>query len=239
MKLKKIVFFYLLFPFIVLGADSSHTIPKLSVRGEATVFKPADQMELTIGVVTQAKETATAVQENNQKMNQVIENLQKIGVNSSDYRTGQFRVQPIYRSLPKETGHSNHQVIDSYEVLNSIQIKTQKLHLADQIINTATRNGANQLDHIEFNLSNPQGYRAEAIQAAMQNALLDAEALAQAAKVRLVQLLDVSLDQQLPNRIYRSLSMDKMSSAETTPVESGNVEVKASVEAIFEIAPNF
>lgn len=220
-------------------ADAPFTLAKLNVRGEAVLEKPADQFELTLGVVTQAKLPDLALQNNNQQMQQVIDSLKTLGFDHEDYQTGHFRIEPVYRVDDKNSDHEEQEqrMIDHYEVVNSIQIKSQKLHLADQVINLATKNGANQIHSINFNLTSPQAYRAEAIEAAVQNAFHDAQVLAQAAHVRLVKLLEISLDQP-QNHFYRSMavSMAKGESSQT-PLEAGTIDVRASVQVVFEIAP--
>jgi uncharacterized protein len=236
MKKLRLVIFSLFFLWIPIWATDQPTIARLNVRGEAVLFKPADQVELTLGVTTQGKETVTALQENNQRMNQVIEALKTIGLDASDYQTGRFNTHPIYQHLSENDKSKTSPLIDYYEVNNSIEIKTQKLDLLDQIINVAVKSGANQLNQIKFDMNNPQAYRTEVIQLAVQNALNDAQTLAQASQVRLVRLLDISLDQS-QNQVYRSFSLAKMESSDSTPIKSGNIEIHAFVQAAFEIAP--
>ena len=56
-------------------ADEFENTPKLVVKGEASIFKPADQMEVSLGVVTAAENSSQALNENNQRMHQIIDNL--------------------------------------------------------------------------------------------------------------------------------------------------------------------
>lgn len=239
MLLKKVYRFSFaacLMAFFFLGKVEAETpdfanTPKLVVRGEGSVFKPADQMRVTLGVVTGAADSSQALNENNQKMQQVISHLKAIGLDASDYRTGRFHVQPIYGKHPDESK------IVSYDATNTILIETQKINLADKIIDAAVKGGANQIQQVNFSLNNPQSYFEGAIQVATENAQLNARALAQAAGVRLGRVLSLSSDQTQsfpPPFIYAR----GMSSQESqTPLEAGNVEVHATVQATFEIAP--
>lgn len=222
------------------GAVDFENTPQLVIKGEASIFKPADQVEVKIGVVTSAENSTQALNENNQRMHQIVNNLQALGFDESDYQTGRFHIQPIYRQPSKEfQGESTK--IDHYEVSNAIQVKTQKLFLADKMIGAAVEGGANQIEQLNFNINNPQAYRAEVIHLATQNALSDAQALANAAAVRLVRVLSLSMDQwqQQPRLSHFSL-MAKAGEANQggveTPLEAGNVELQATVYMTFEIA---
>lgn len=45
---------------------------KMVVRGRSEVFKPADELRVTVGVVTQGETADLALSENNEKMEKVI-----------------------------------------------------------------------------------------------------------------------------------------------------------------------
>lgn len=217
--------------------DDFDQIPKLVVKGEASVFKPADQMEVSLGIVTTDENSNVALNENNKRMHQVVANLKALGLDESDYQTGHFRIQPIYRKPSRsERPEEMHQVIDRYEVTNTVQIKTQKITLADKIIGAAVQGGVNQVDQLNFNLNNPQLYRAEAIQLAAQSAISDAQALAGVVKVNLSRVLYLSLDHwhNFPH-MPGAMMMARAETGNETPLEAGNVEIHATVQMTFEI----
>src|SRR5262245_21925344 len=101
------------------GAAEFENTPKLSVKGEASIFKPADQMEVSLGVVTAAENSSQALNENNQRMRQIITNLQALGLDESDYRTGGFHIRPIYQKPQKNSDQDERGIISRYEVVNA------------------------------------------------------------------------------------------------------------------------
>ena len=233
-----------LLPKVESWADEFENTPKLVVKGEASIFKPADQMEVSLGVVTAGVNSSQALKENNQRMQQIIDNLRILGLDESDYQTGRFHIRPIYQKPPKGSEDEDHTLISRYEVINAIQIKTQKVALADKILNAAVQGGANQVDQVNFNLNNPQSYRAEVIKLATQNALADASALASAANVKLIRILNLSLDhwQHFPGPLMlakRSEGNVAMQSdhANQDVLEPGNTEIHATVNIAMEIGP--
>lgn len=211
--------------------------PKLVVRGEASIFKPADQMEISLGVVTAAENSSEALNENNQRMRQILVNLQELGLEPSEYQTGRFQIRPIYRKPAKVSEEEERTVITHYEVINAIQVKTQKLALADRILSRAVQGGANQVEQVNFNLHNPQDYRAEAIELATKYAFADAAVLAHAAGVKIMRVLNLSLDHW--QHVPRPLMLGKYSShagGETQEVlEPGQTEIHATVNVTIEI----
>ncbi|WP_052236479.1 SIMPL domain-containing protein [Candidatus Protochlamydia amoebophila] len=228
---------YFFFPQAYGEEFNSSNLPQLTVKGEATIFKPADQLEMSVSVVTQDPESKKAVQANNEKMRKVVGQLTDLGLNVQDYQTGHFTIQPIYHymdSIEKKEAST----ITHYEVTNTIHIKTSKLSLIEKIIGIAVEAGANQLSQINFNLNNPQAYRQEVIQLATQNAFEDANALAKAANVRLVRVLSLDLDPNQQNYSTPRMLMATKQSSENTygvPIEIGQVEMRANVHVIFEI----
>lgn len=220
-------------------AEDHRSQPTLSVRGEAVLYKPADQMEITVGVVTRDPNSEKALQLNNEKMEKVIRNLQQVGLDKSDYKTGRFYIHPIYQTPPKNPSPDWHPAINSYEVNNSIVIKTTKLDLAPKIIEAASQGGSNQIDHIQFNLKDPRSYREEAVELATNNAVSDAQVLAKAAHINLAGVSSISLDQAQPvYPVARQMMFAAKEFSGSTPIEAGDVEVRAAVNIEFFIKPD-
>lgn len=219
-------------------AADFENIPKLTARGEASIFKPSDQMELGLGVVTSAETSAVALNDNNQRMRQIAANLQALGLDESDYQTGRFTIRPIYQKPAKNSQEPDYSKIVRYEVVNVIHVKTTKIDLIDKIIETAVQAGANQIDQVSFNLVNPQAYRTEAIQAAARNAFEDASALANSVGVKIKRVLSLTLDnwQQYPApMMLKNHEFGNAQDSAGTVFEPGKAEIHTTVNVVYEI----
>ncbi len=220
-------------------ASDFDSLPKMSIKGEASIFKPADQMEVSLGVVTAGDDSAKALAENNQKVSKIISNLKSLGLDEADYKTGHFHVQPIYFKPAKDSLEPDHGKISHYEALNSIQIKTQKIELADKILKQAVEAGANQITQVDFSLNNPQAYRGEAIKLAAHNALSDASNFAAATDVKIKRILDLSLDnwQNVPRPylMAKSARNTSINQDDYQVMEPRETEIHVSVNMIIEI----
>ncbi len=216
-------------------------IPSLTVRGSAVLNKPADQLRIRIGVVTEDDEATTALRENTARMNDVIKALKKEGLTDKEYQTSQIRIQPLYSRRPRQAGVEWKPAIIGFQVSNSINIKTKQLKIAGELIQAANEAGANSIDSISFGISDPRKHRAEAIRTATANALADAKTLAGAANLRLVRVITINLDQAAAPRplmksMNRGMEMMAMADSAPPPVNPGDVNINASVTVVYEIA---
>lgn len=118
-----------------------------------------------------------------------------------------------------------------------MQIKTTKLDLAGQIISESTQNGANSVDQITFGLNDPQPSRAKAIIGAAHNAIQEANQLAKAANLKLLRVLEISLEKanEPPTPRFRAVSFAAMNPETNTPITSGQVDISATVNITYEI----
>lgn len=228
--------FLLLLAMPTIGCAGTSFFPKLVVSGAAVLHKPADEVSLTIGVLTQAETAAQALGDNNEKMHDVLTNILALGLQKGEYHTEQFSIRPIHSQPPRNPPQDWKAEIVAFEVSNSLTIKTRKMELAALIIDAAGKSGATQVYNISFGLHEPQQYRSEAISVATSNAMRDAQVLAGIADIQLVRVLDVSLDQP---QIYAhpGPNLHYMAKAEFAPViEAPDVDLRANVSITFEIA---
>lgn len=217
--------------------EDFNSIPKLVVKGSASIFKQADQAELVLAVVTQDADVKKAIQNNNLKMQAVIDRLDAVGLPKQDYQTNRFQIQPVYTN---QNAHSPEAPkISHYEVTNTIKIKTQQLELLEKLTGAVVEAGANRIDQLSFTLVDPQAHRNEVIQLAAKNAIANATALSNAANVKLIRVLSLVLDQDQNHFSAPRMMMYKTASSEAsyeTPIEIGKVELETSVNMIFEIS---
>lgn len=213
-------------------------VPKLTVQGRAELEKPADQARLTVGVVTEAKEASDAMKDNNRVMDDIVKAIRKVGLEEGEYETGQFRVRPQYSRRPRQPGRDWEPEIVGYEVTNELAIKTKKIELVGDLLQESNKAGANTVEVTGFDLADPRKYRGEAIREATQNAVSDAEALADAAGLELVRIVAVNLDQGWrPQPMMRTMSTARaeMDAGGSPSITAGTVTIDASVTLVYEI----
>lgn len=235
------LFFIILFP-VHFYADAPSEIPKLIVRGSANLKKPADEVRLKIGVVSQNQKADIALKQNRDQMRSMINVLNSLGLTSKDYETEQFSMEPVYSSPPKNPPNDWRAAIIGYKVENKIDVKTSQFDLAAKIIDQASDAGANSVDILEFGVQDPQSHFAEVIDAAAKNAMAEAHTLAKAANLNLKRILEINLENVEGGKRrltphYYAPKMLAMANEQATPLEAGNVEFTASIHLVYEIEP--
>lgn len=220
-----------------LACPCTQDQPKLTLSAQATICKPADELQLKIGVINLGETAEETLSKNNHRMQSVISNLEASGFSKDDYETGQFTIHPTYTPYPANPPYDWKPSINGYEVTNSLIIHTDKLEMAGRIIDLANKAGANSITDIRFGLQNPRLYWSEALSVAAANAIADAQAIAAAAGVKLVRILSISLDHTSVtspqvNTVFLAKGMD----AGSTPIEPSEVSITASVTLVYEIS---
>lgn len=223
---------------LVFSDESENS--QLSVRGEAVLMVEPDQVAITIDVITEAEKVKIALRENSKKMQAAIALLKGLGLTEDDYQTQNFSINPRWSN--RISGNNNQREIEGYMVNNRLRLTTTRLDDIGEIIAAVASQGVNQIQSIVFNLKNPRLYREQAITAASNNAKIDAEALAKANGVRLIKIKSLQLDNASASvsQVPKAMVMESRSMAADVapPIEAGDIAVRASVSAIYEIDGN-
>lgn len=214
-------------------------VPELTVRGEATLQVPADQMRLTVGVVSYGVTAEATLKDNTEKMAQVEKSLQRVGLGKEEYSTGFFQIEPKWEPRPSKANWDWKPGIAGYVVRNSFKIVSRQLKVTGKIIEAVASAGANDIQALTFDLADPRRYRAVAIEQATANARADATTLAAAAGVDLMRVRSLQLDSSpiAPMRLeMRSMAMSEGTVAGVPPpIAAGDVTVSAGVHLVYEI----
>ena len=105
-------------------------LPQLTVQADATVEVLPDQLQLRLGVVTEAENANQALSEKNQRMAAVMQMLEGIGIPLDEMKTGQFQVRPEWSVPPRPTPANWQREIVGYRVSNELLIETARVELA-------------------------------------------------------------------------------------------------------------
>jgi uncharacterized protein len=208
------------------------TLPAISVTGYAERTVSPDTASITLGVVSEAANTADAKAANDEAMNQVIANLIELGIPKADMKTSSFSMTPNYTLNADKTTRS----ITSYSVGNMLSIKTHDFTKLSNIIQTATDSGANQMYGVRFYLENDNVIKDELTTEALRNGKKQASLIASSLGLRLGDVLSVSVSDYSPS--YNTVNFEKLNmraAASSTPIESGTLKLTATASLAFAI----
>lgn len=230
------IFIYFLF-FLCMSTVCFADLATLTVRGEAELKVPADRAVFNLAVVTEAATSEQALQANSERMEKVIDALQRIGLVEQELSSGQFTISPRWSPRPRQAPEGWRSEIIGFSVTNRLQVQTLKLDLVGKVIAVAVKAGINELRGLQFDLADPRQYRQEAIRIATARAHEDARVLADAADAVLGQIVELNLDdaRALPIAMPRGRFAEVATAGMTPPVLPGDVTVRASVTAVYEL----
>lgn len=205
----------------------------LQANGKGVVTAKPDKADLTISVETMSQNASSAVKENAEKMNRVMEKLKsQIGKNDKISTTG-YNLSPIY-TYDEKTRKSE---LTGYRVSNSIIVESKNLEVIGKLIDSATQAGANRIDSLSFDTDKRDEYRRQALVKAVQDARETADIVAKAAGVTIVKIIQISPSYEIPIPVYKEFALTAREAAAPPPtqIEPGELTVSASVNMVFEI----
>ena len=199
----------------------------MTVTGIGSLSITPDTVQIQLEVKTESMQLSQAQQENAELMDRVIESLLELGIARENIQTVSYNISPQYDYV------EGRQVFRGYEVINSINVTIKNIEQAGTIIDTAVRNGVNQVSNIRFTVENEQIPYQEALSLALRNALGKAQTIANTIQVKLdpqpIKIVETMRQEPI---LYRSFAATEMSA--TTPIEPGQITIKATVEVQFQ-----
>jgi len=205
-------------------------VPTLRVTGEAQVSAKPDRAQIDVGVITRAATSQEAAERNAAQAEAVIAAVRKTA-REAQLRTANYALSPTYQNRPNAEP-----LVTGYVATNLVQVTLDDLTRLGPVIDAAQQAGANRIQGIGFTLRDQDAVRAEALRQAAARARAEADVLAAALGLRVVRVIsaDVSSPRLMPMRAYASA---RMAEAAATPVESGTLDVSATVSLVVEVAP--
>jgi uncharacterized protein YggE len=227
-------FFFFFYMLIIFSQGlSAGEVNKLSVNGTATVYKPADNLNIIIGVETYGQGVKQAIEENKVKMNAVIAALLKAGLPEKEIQTKNFTILPQLTPAPKNLPEDWQPSIAGYQVKNLLDIRTKKLDLIGNLMDAAAAVGVNLVESISFSLLDEEAAKVEAIGKALHQAESYAQAAAESAGIQLENIIELSLNSPYASpQVFRA---NRLAQEMATPISPREVEVTASVSVSYGI----
>jgi len=203
----------------------------LNVNGGGEVYIAPDMANISFAVETNAKTASAAVKENAEKTNKVLEALKsQIGKDDTLSTTG-YNLSPVY-DYNNQTKKSE---FTGYRATNTVLVKTFNLKNIGNLIDSAAEAGSNSIQGLTFDSTKRNEHMREALAKAVNDAKTTAETVANAAGVKITTIYQISPSYNYPVPVYRDYAESKIAAAPPTPIEAGEISIKASVNMVFGI----
>ncbi len=218
-------------PFSLSSVVTSKT-DSFTVTGQGKSSAIPDVAVIHVGVQAQGSSVKAVKDEVNKKANAIIAAVKKLGIDAKDMQTSNYSVQPVYDYS------GNTQQITGYQGNSSLTVKVREMDKANDVVDAATANGANQVSGVSFEVSDKTKAENEAREQAVAEAKKKAETAAKAAGFTLGRVINYSenMGGQPPMPYYaRADAAMGASEKVATQVEPGSDEVTVSVSLSYEI----
>lgn len=205
---------------------------EITITGEGKVFIKPDIAVVNLGVKTETEKSADAVNQNNEKMNEIIKAVKTLGVDEKDIKTSAYNLYPVYDYT--ERGR----IFVGYTLDQQINVKIRKFDTISDILDKATEKGANTISDLQFTVDDLEKAKAEAREKAITQAKEKAIVLANQAGLRIVKLVNISEGYaSSPQPMYgmggASDMSEKVSIAPT--IEAGQSEINTTVYLTYRV----
>ena len=205
-------------------------IRTISSSGTGEVYLVPDVAYVYVGVRAEADEVSTALSDNNLQANAVAQAVKDLGVEAKDIQTTSFNVYPMQDYAPDGTISRKYYVVE-----NTVYITVRDLSKLGTLLDSVVSSGANTINGITFDVQDKEAAVAQARDLAIQNAMSEAEAIAQTSGVKLGELQNVSVyANNYPTTVYDAKGGNMAMSA-SVPISAGQMVITANASMTYEI----
>lgn len=173
------------------GGGEATKPPTIVSTGTATVEREPDYVDVSIGIVAEAKTASEAQKEASKVMDAAIAAMRGLKLAGEDLKTGSVDLSPRYEQRNNYERGESPKII-GYVGTITLRVRTTDLKSPARIIDTALAAGCNRIDGVVFGIKEALEAREEAIRLSVRAAKRKAEVMAEALDMRIVAVLEAS-----------------------------------------------
>ncbi|MGA8574148.1 MAG: SIMPL domain-containing protein [Candidatus Cybelea sp.] len=215
------------------AAAAQPSATEISASGSGSVTMAPDIATVDAGIETNAANANDAISQNNAIYERVVAALERLGVARADVALAYYNVNynPRPRSAPPNPGERY-----GYTVSRTFTVKVRQIGKAGAVSDACTSAGATAINGVSFGLADSAAARTQATIKAVADARANAEALAQAAGLRIVAIKSMEVGGAGPPG---PVPMMRLAAAPNPPTQfdQSNVNVTVSVSVVFLAEP--
>lgn len=216
------------------AASAAETAPAtISVTGEGRVEAAPDMATVSLGVTTEGDTAAAALGANSEAVASVIARLKAAGIEDRDVQTSGLSLGPHYDYGGSSGGEPK---ITGYLAANMVTVRVREIASVGAVLDGVVAEGANTLNGLSFGLQDSEAALDEARRLAVADATRKAQLYAEAAGVTLGRIQTIAEPAGAQPRGPVMMAEASFAKGGDVPVASGEVNLGASVEIVYEIA---
>jgi hypothetical protein len=210
---------------------------RTSATGE--VVSAPDRAEIQVGVATENADVQVAQARNAERMTNVTNAIRALGIPEDHLTTTDYTITPVYDTGPTPSPLGAEQRKPTlYRVSNILLVRIDDVNQVGAVIDAAVASDANQVNSVAFLFSEEKraDLRARALAQAVNRTRTDAETVASALGVRLLDSREVQVDTGVTPIYYGRSGIATDAAMPSTPIEPGTLKVTATVQVAWAYA---
>ncbi len=206
----------------------------ITVSGTGKIYTKPNLALISFSVITEKESIGKAMEENTEKMNNIISEIKEEGIEEKDLKTTGYNIYPRYEWYEKtEEKPQGERVLVGYEVYQTLEVKIRDLGKIGNIIQKATEKGANKVSNLQFTVENEDEIKKQAREEAIKKAKDKAEEIASQLGVNLVKIINFEEGQIVSPRYY---SLEKAAGvSEDLSIEAGENKIEVTVNITYKL----
>ncbi len=224
----------------LLAQEPPPTEQTITVTATGRVERAPDQAVLHLAIESFAATADEAAADNAERMERLLAALRRLGLDEDDIETASYHLNPEYDYSPGEPRRPGEQRLVGYRAVNMVRVTIDDIDRVGEIIDASIAAGADRVNGVAFQLSDPDAARHDALRDAVDRAREEAETLASALGRRLGPALAISSGGAPPRPMLmaRAAAFDsRVESLPPTPIQPGDLEIEASVTVVYRLEP--
>ncbi|EHG6150010.1 oxidative stress defense protein [Escherichia fergusonii] len=207
--------------------------PHVVTSGTASVDAVPDIATLSIEVNVAAKDAATAKKQADERVAQYLTFLELNQISKKDIRSANLRTQPDY---DYQNGKS---ILKGYRAVRTVEVTLRQLDKLNPLLDGAMKAGLNEIRSVSLGVAQPDSYKDKARQAAIKDAIHQAQELAEGFNSKLGPVYSVRyhVSNYQPSPMVRMMKADAAPSNAQETYEQATIQFDDQVDVVFQLEP--
>lgn len=215
------------------AADISQSIAgtRLDLNVTGQVSRVPDLAIINAGVVTRSANAAAAIQENAQRMDQVIAALKRAGIADRDVQTSSVNLNAEYRYPDNQSPQ-----LTGYTATNQLTIKFHDIRNSGKILDALVAQGVNQISGPNLTVEHPEQALDEARAKAVAEGRARADLYARSLGMQVARVVSISENGgYAPPPPAPPMPMAMRAEAAETKIIPGEQQLQVALSIVFEL----
>ncbi|HFP3517062.1 TPA: oxidative stress defense protein [Escherichia coli] len=207
--------------------------PHIVTSGTASVDAVPDIATLAIEVNVAAKDAATAKKQADERVAQYISFLELNQIAKKDISSANLHTQPDY---DYQDGKS---ILKGYRAVRTVEVTLRQLDKLNSLLDGALKAGLNEIRSVSLGVAQPDAYKDKARKAAIDNAIHQAQELANGFNRKLGPVYSVRyhVSNYQPSPMVRMMKADAAPVSAQETYEQAAIQFDDQVDVVFQLEP--